>query len=112
MALARLEQARGWLAILLVGLLLALSAAPCTSTAVAASTQPVMTAPFDPCHGATPAPAIACAQLACQTLMEPASAAASDCKPSVEPARFHSKFAALSGQHDAPDDPPPRAPMN
>jgi hypothetical protein len=57
---------RAHLAAVLVGLLMLVSAAPCTVHAAAASSQPTIAAPADPCLAHHAAAGCACAQLACQ----------------------------------------------
>jgi hypothetical protein len=98
---------RAHLAVLLVGLLMLASAAPCTVHAAGASVQPAITGPADPCLAHHAAAGCACAQLACQHAADLGQA------PGVpaafpSPASFQPTSSAALGRTEAPPLPPPR----
>jgi hypothetical protein len=103
---------REWLARGLMGLLLAVSAAPCAAPAAPAlAVKTCQVRPHDPCGPASSAAAASCVQLACQVLLEPAGAAAPDqrtwCETPAVLAQHHPSDRAIT-----PVDPPPRTSMD
>jgi hypothetical protein len=99
---------RQFLAVLLVGVVMLLSGAPCTAIASTAAAQgPAISAPADPCAAHHAAPAPACAQFACQHAADLGSAV---CEPILAPSAAAFTAAALSslGRTDVPPLPPPR----
>jgi hypothetical protein len=101
-----LHRLRQQLAAFLVGLLMLVSAAPCTAFA-APRTQAALAAPADPCKAHNPAAPCACAQLACQHAADLGGAfSAPAAVPSA--ATFHAASIAGFGRTDAPPLPPPR----
>ncbi|HEY8003520.1 MAG TPA: hypothetical protein VIE16_04790 [Phenylobacterium sp.] len=99
------------MAAVLVGLVVLLSAAPCTGIAGPAGAQARVSAPSDPCQARHAAPATACAQLACQLAAEPPFAWSAPA-PALSSARFDPRCDAALGRDDAPPLPPPRLPMS
>lgn len=93
-------------AVFLIGLLLAVSGAPCTAAVPAAA--PCATS-FDPCRQ-TQAPAPQCAQIACKIFAVPAEPAAAPPPPDGFVA-FHSLVRKSAGRLVRPPLPPPRASM-
>jgi len=99
----------GWgraLAVFLIGLLLAMSAAPCMAAAPVVGPS---AAAFDPCHE-TQAPAPECAQIACKTFAVPAAPALPMRAPAVVPPSDR-RIETAAGRLVRPPLPPPRASM-
>jgi len=102
---------RRWLALWLVGLVLAVSGAPCSGIAAPRAEGPSLSAPADPCQQHAPAAAQACLQIACQAMIAPGDG----------PTRFAPRPGGLAygepadlrtGRHERPPLPPPRLPMS
>jgi len=100
-----------WLALWLVGLMLAVSAAPCSGLAAPRLDRPTLAAPADPCRSHAPAPAQVCAQIACQAMIAPCQAAAF-LAPLAATAPYRLAVALRAGLHEPPPLPPPRPPMS
>jgi len=95
------------LAALLAGLVMLLSAAPCTAFAAPTAGPASVSAPADPCLARHAAPCEACAQFACQHAAHLGSAAEGriDAPSAVA---FALGMRSGSGRTDAPPLPPPR----
>lgn len=93
-------------AVFLIGLLLAVSGAPCTAAAPVAAP---CASSFDPCRQ-TQAPAPQCAQIACKIFAVPDAPAAAAPVPALFVA-FHFVVKKSAGRLVRPPLPPPRASM-
>lgn len=98
---------RGWLALWLVGLILAVCAAPCSGVA-APTLRPVASAPADPCQGRNLGTSAACIQIACQAIAN-LPARPEPPLPAVADAAYVAWSDLPVGRGDPPPDPPPRA---
>jgi len=104
---------RRWLALWLVGLVLAVSGAPCSGIAAPRLGGPAVSAPADPCRSQSRslAPAQACAQIACQVMLRPLEAAA-PAAPVAAAIPYRQAADLRPGRGEPPPDPPPRLPMS
>jgi hypothetical protein len=102
---------RRWLALWLVGLVLAVSGAPCSGIAAPQLRTPAISAPADPCQSRNLTPAQACAQIACQVMLRPFDAAAR-AAPVAATLPYRQAEYLRPGRRDPPPYPPPRLPMS